>query len=309
MNFDLLTYYPWIVGIAFSTIGALVGYFLYLRPRSQEALPNERQLGYVTLWLREHGVVSGWASTAANTLEGLLTQVLENETGGDLKLKLAEAKEFLRTFNPMALKVDRDIWVLLFDENYLDQRYMDAAKDRPNSFLIQGVQDVCSAGEWGGLKFFGVKLSKEVKVFTDGDRKRFSAVLDVCMYLRDAAKNTSKIAFLKEENKDQRTHIDIILKTLAEMRSKLDRASHALSQKPLTQIETEIKGAWKDKIKEWFTWPQLVTGLAGYLLAPYIIQFAGWQVVPPVTTYFAAGMTALGFFIIPLGKRLFGRWL
>jgi hypothetical protein len=52
-----------------------------------------------------------------------------------------------------------------------------------------------------------------------------------------------------------------------------------------------------------------VTGLAGYLLAPYVIQLAGWQVVPPVTTYFAAGMTALGFFIIPLGKKLFGRWL
>jgi len=309
MSFDLLTYYPWLVGIAAATIIALVGYFLYLRPRSQEALPNERQLGYVTVWLREHGVVAGWASTAANTLEGQLTEILENETDEGVREQLAQAKIFLRSFNPMAHKIGRDMHILLFDENYLDQRYMDVAKDRPNSFLIQGVQDVCSAGEWGGFKFFGVKLSKEVKPFSDEERKRFEAVLEVSMYVRDAAKNTGKIAHLKDELKDARIELERLWKDKAELRSKHDRSLHALSQKLLTQTETELKGAWRDKIKEWFTWPQLVTGLAGYLLAPYIIQFGGWQIVPPVTTYFAAGMAALGFFFIPIGKRLFGRWL
>jgi len=134
--------------------------------------------------------------------------------------------------------------------------------------------------------------------------------MEIALYARDTAKNIEKIHDLKEERDYYREDRDRERSAKAKERSLKDRALSALGIHPLTvPSEVKVPGVWRSKVKEWFNWPQVLTAAIAYMLAPYIQSWLNLTLTPPTTTYFAALVTVIGFFIIPIGKKLFGRWL
>lgn len=300
----------WFAGIAFAAVLFAVFYFLYFKPREQEPLPNERSLGHLTIWLKEHGVQSGSACTAKRTFMELLSSVFEHETDEDKRKLISETKKLLDKFSLVAHRVDRKVQVYLFNKNPEDQEYLAVDTRYRDGRILNGVQDVHGAGEWDGMEFYAVRLGSEPTLFSDEERKIVEVVSEGVKYLREAAKNTQKIAGMREENKDLKGSLDKTLKEKAEYRSKLDRALSALSQKLLSTEGVEVKTGLIPKLKQWFTLPQCLTALIGYfIVVPVLIQVANLDLQPPATTYFAAVVTVICFFIIPLGKRVFSRWL
>jgi len=307
---DWLFLFPVIAGGAAALTIGLVIYFLYLKPKVEQPLPNERQIGFVSMWLpRGLGLMTGYMSTAQRTFEAKFNECLEKESDGDGKKKLEALKSFLVQTNLFAQKVGRETFVYAFDKNPLDQKFMDVDPKQNDSYIIHGVQDALSVGDFGGLKFIGVKLDPTSTCFSEKDEQALTTFLEASKYVRQAAANFNKIADLKRDRDDARETLEKELKEKGELRSKLDRASSALSIKPLTVENVAVKGALQEKLKQWFTWPQLLTAAVGYLASPYIIKATAMTIEPPVTTYFAAFCAFVGFFIIPVGKRLFGRWL
>jgi hypothetical protein len=187
---------------------------------------------------------------------------------------------------------------------------LDINPNENDSYVLHGVQDVVSVGEYGGIEYLALKLDPTTKSFSKEEKELVTVGLGVVEYLRDAAKNVEKIHELKDELKFQGESLTKVLGEKAEMRSKLDAALSALSQKPLTQEEEpKLKGTLVERLKPWFKWYQILTALGGYAVAPWILQYANIQVEYPITTYFAAFFAVLGFFIIPIGRKIFGRWL
>lgn len=308
---DLVYLIPIIAGITLAGIMALVFYFVILKPRITQPLPNERPLGYWSIWLpKGFGLKAGNATTARHTLEREFTRLIENEPDTNIKTQLEEAQKIFSLFQPIAHKVGRETFIYLFDLNPQDQQFMDVDPNQNDSYIIHGVQDAISVGEYGGLQFLGLKLNPETKSFSEDDKKLMRTGLEIVKYITDAAKNVEKIYELKDELKFTKESSKKGLEERAEMRSKLDRAMSALSQKPLTQSEeVKLKGTFVEKMKEWFRPIQLITALAAFLLAPYILTWTNVRVEYPITSYFAALVTILGFFSIPIGKKIFGRWL
>jgi hypothetical protein len=301
--------YPSLVGLVATIIGITLLYTLYYRPRIQKPLPNEKSLDYWTIWLREHGVVTGYVTTAMQTLQARLTDIMQNETDTEQKKRVIEFQNFLKKFSPIAQRCERKTNIYLCTQNPEDQRFRAIDPDRKDSYILNDVEDVLYAGEWDGWNIYAVKLGTETIGFSDEEKKLVSNLAEGVKYLRDAAKNVEKIKAFKESYDDQVSENQKLVKALREKESKLDDALYALSQKPLTVEEVALKGGFREKIKEWFTWPQILTAVVGYLIAPYVLQFLQWDLQPPATTYFTAFITLIGFFFIPIARKLFGRWL
>lgn len=316
-NFNLVSIYPWLIGLAAILVAVVLVYLLWYKARVQMPLQNERSLGWLQIYLpKGFGLHAGYATTAKPTLQKQTTQLVENETDGTVKEQLKKTHKILDYFHPIAHKVGRQNFIYLFDANPQDQRFMDVDPDHNDSYIIHGAQDVVSAGEWNGFQFLAVKLDPETRSFNRAEDRVVEAGLGIVKYLKHAAKNVEKIHDLKEEVNYLKTDRDKARQEVAKVRSDLDRALSALSNKPLSvSDDVKVTGAWRSKAKEWFwssPW-QIATALAGYFSAPYIQSFLEtWQKIrltPPTTTYFAAAVTVIGFFIIPVGKKLLGRWL
>lgn len=308
---DITLLIPLVAGVSLAGIMALVFYFVILKPRITQPLPNERPLGYWSIWLpKGFGLKAGNATTARHTLEREFTRLIENEPDQTMKSQLEEAQKIFELFQPIAHKVGRETFIYLFDANPQDQRFMDVDPNQNDSYLIHGVQDAVSVGEYGGLQFLGLKINPETKAFSEDDKKLMRTGLEIIKYITNAAKNVEQIYELKDELKFTKETLKTTYEKIAEMRSKLDRAMSALNQKPLTQSEeVKLKGTFVEKMKEWFRPIQLATAFASFLLAPWILTWTNIQVEYPISAYFTALVTILGFFSIPIGKKIFGRWL
>lgn len=308
---DPMVLIPFLTVAATLVFFAILFYTLYYKPKIQKPLPNERFLGFITLWIpKGFGLKAGYATTARRTLEKMFTDIMENEADEEAEEKLAAAKQIFDSFHPIAHRASGENYIYLFDMNPQDQKYMDVDPTRNDAYIIHGVQDAISVGEWKGFKFLGLALNPGHTKLSPEEHTRFQLGVEAVKYLRDAAKNTLKIATLKDELEDTRSALEKTLKEKAEIRSKLDRALSALSQKTLTQPEeVKVKGAWRAKVKEWFNWPQFLTAAVAYLIAPHLLTWFNITLQPPGITYFVAFITIVGFFIIPVGKKMFGRWL
>ena len=308
---DVLVLFPWLAGIAAALIIALIVYFFYVKPRAQMPLPHERNLNYWTIWLKEHGVHTGYVTTAARTLQSLLSEVVRNETEPSDKDKLEAFKEALDKFSPVAQKFEGETSILLFNRNPEDQKFLAIDPDRSDGYILNGVESVIGGVEWKGMRFFGVKLGSEVHDFSDEDKKVVDTIVEGAKYLRDAARNTDKIHLLKEELQGERETKEKAQKQTAELRSKLDAALYALDQKPLSIEKVELPLGLKQTVKRWFGDPiQWILATVGFFfVGPYLLQGLAWNWQPPMTTYFAAFIAFLFFFAPPVLKRLFGRWL
>jgi hypothetical protein len=310
IDIDIVLLIPILVGIALTSIILLVLYFIYLRPRIKSPLPNERGLGWWILRVPTIGWLDGYVCTAKTTVDRALRQIVESESDKTVLDQAEDVKKILETCYPLAQRVGRKVYLLLFDQNPQDQRFMDADPDKEDTYRIHGIQDMCSLGEWKGRHVVALKLNPETRTFTDDERKWVKSVGAFVKYLEDAAKNKLKLRELEDERNYFKESNEKKGKRIAEMRSDLDRGKSALGQKPLTVPESvKVPGAWREKMKEWFSWPQLLVAAIAYLLSPYILTWTGWNLTPPSTTYFAAFVTVVGFFLLPLAKKVFGRWL
>lgn len=308
---DITIIVPIFVGLAIASIIILVYYHVLLKPRLAQPLPNERPLGYLQTWFpKGYGPQSGNWCTARKTLEREITRLLENETDSEKKQDLEKAYKIFDSYYPYAQKVGRQTKILLFDDNPEDQKYLDVNPNENDSFILHGVQDVVSVGEYSGIEYLALKLDSETKQFTKDEKELASIGLGIVEYLRDAAKNVEKIHNLNEEIKFQKECYDKVWKQNGELRSENDGLKGAASIRPLTQEEgPKVKPTLVEKLKPWFKSYQLLTAIAGYLIAPWILTYSNVYLEYPLTTYFAAFMSVVGFFIIPIIRKIFGRWL
>lgn len=306
---NLIQVFPFLVGISFTVFFIVVLYVFWYRPRTQMPLSNEQPWGRLSIYLPKGiGLHEGYSCGARATIQRQFTQLIKSETDGAIKKKLEATRTTFDGFHPVAHKVGRQTFIYLFDLNPRDQKFMDVNPNENDSYIIHDVKDVESVGDWNGKKFLGVKLNPETKKFSPEEKKWVNNSLEVVKYLRDAAKNVEKIHGLKEERDYYRDDRDKERIEKAKIRSERDRGVSALGQKPLTvPAEAKIPGGWKIKVKEWFSPVQLLTGALAYFSAPHLQIWLKLQLEPPFTTYFAALITVVGFFIIPIGKKLFGR--
>jgi hypothetical protein len=311
LGFDLSFLIAISVGLTLAGIAALVLYFVIIKPRIEQPLPDETPLGHVTMWIpKGFGLKEGNCTTARRTLEREFTRLVENQTDKDVKAKLESAQKIFDFFHPIAQKVGRETFIYFFDKNPQDQQFWDSDPSQVGASIIHGVQDAMSVGKYAGFQILGLHLDPETKSFSEDEKKLMSVALDIVKYVRDAAKNTEQNFQLKEHVKFLEDSLDQSYRDMAQVRSKFDRSNSALSQKSLTQPEeVHLKGTFTEKVKQWFKPIQLLTALAGYLLAPYILIWTGLRLEYPVAVYFAAFTTVVGFFSIPIAKKIFGRWL
>lgn len=297
--------------LAIIIVAVVILYLWYYKPKIAPPLPNERALGVWTLWLpKGFGLHSGYATTARRTLEKWFTQLIENVMDTVQREKLEETRQLFAKFYPIAHKVGRQVFIYLFTHNPEDQNYIDIDPNQNDSYIVHGVQDVMLGGESSKFQFLGVKLNPTAQSFTKDERKLMKLGLGTVKVLEDAAKNTEKIRNLKEERDYYEEQYHGQTQKTAGQRSRADRAESALGQKSLTVSEdVKVAGAWRAKAKEWLNWPQVLTAIIAYMLAPYIQGWLNLTLTPPTTTYFAAFVTVVGFFVIPIGKKMFGRWL
>jgi hypothetical protein len=308
---DLSLVYGPLVAIGFAIVLIILIYKFYYKPRMEMPLPHERRLNYWTIWLKEHGVHTGYVTTAAQTLQSLLSETLRNETEPNEKKKLEAFKEALEKVSPVAQKFEGKTCILLFNRNPEDQKFLAIDPDRSDGYILNGVEDVVGGVEWKGMDFFGVKLGAEVHGFSEEDKQLVDMIVEGCKYLRDTARNTDKIHLLKEELQGEREAKEKAQKQGAEMRSKLDAALYALEQKLLSVEKSELPLGLKQVVKRWFGDPiqWILAGVGFFFVGPYLLQGLAWNWQPPMTTYFAAFVAFLLFFAPPVLKRLFGRWL
>jgi len=286
-------------------------YAFFWKPRTAYPLPNERVVSdHLSLWApRGVGVMAGPFQTARTTVERYWNTLIQSEPDKAVRKRFEKNRDFVLKKQIYAMRNGGDNFILVFDQNPEDQKFL-TVDPSGGGMILHGVQDAKPLGVFGKFSYVGITLNPEVKTFGETEEAEMDAVMENIMYLRDAAVNTEKIAGLQEEVGDKRRTLKTMQNELATMRSKLDRAVSALGQKPLTQREEpKLKGTVTQRLKEWFSPWQLFSGLAGYFVAPYIVQYAGWELLPPMTTYFTAFVTIVGFFAIPVLKRLLGRWL
>lgn len=308
---DILAIFPWIVGIVIIGITILIIYFFHVKPQTEEPLPNERKLGHWTIWLKEHGVHAGYVTTAAQSLQALISDICKNETVKEDKTKLEHFRVLFSKFSPVAQRFDGKTQILMFTSNPEDQKFLALNPERRDGYVLSGVQDVIDGGDWSGMHFFVIKLSADFQLFNDKDKEYTESICEATKYLRDAARNVDRIKLLKDELIGEREEKEKAQKLAAKLRSMYDGACYALSQKPLSVEKPEVPFALKAAVQKWFGSPlQWVLGIAGFFfVGPYLLLALNYNWQPPLTTYFSVVVGVLLFFAIPGLKKVFGRWL
>lgn len=303
--------FPWVAAFLGVVVVSLIVYVFWWRPRVREPLPNEMPLGSLTIYLpRGIGLKQGYACTAGHTLERYYHDVIEHETDSDQKTSLQKGWDLFKNLYALAHRVEGELFLYLFDKNPLDEKYMDVDPYTQNGRIITGVQDAVSGGKVQGATVIAVKLSTETQTFSDDQKKQIDGLIRVAEYLRDAAVNTFKISDLKRNLDHVTKDRDKIRNELAETNAVKDRAVSALGKKPLTQPEgAKVPGEFAAKLKEWFSGWQVAIAIVAYLVAPYIARAANLPLDPNMNAYFNIAVAAFGFLMIPIGRKLFGRWL
>lgn len=317
----LMANLPWVVFwsaiIAGTSVFLLLFYTQWYKPRAGMPLPNERFVGNITIPLsRGFGIITGPVTTARMTMERYWTTLIQNEKDEKMQKVWEDNRDFVLSHQLFAIRDNNGKKrILLFDTNPEDQRFMHVWEDR-EGFLMHGIQDCRSVGEYGGFEYLGIKLNEKLSAFTPEEEKRFDTALNYLKHLKDAARNKEEISFLKEQYEGKERQVVLLLKDNAQLTGKLDRALSALSRKLLTRPAEEIegiKGGFKEVVKRYFTWWQVLTGISAFLMAPQIISFIskwrGIMFTETQTSWFVALITVIGFFAIPIGRKLFGRWL
>lgn len=307
---DLIGLYPFIVGLVGVVIVLILFYMLYWKPRIELPLEGERLIGIVSMWLpRGFGVLQGPMTTARTTMQHYWADMIQNEHDANLQKIYRDNRDFMLKFHMFAIRSEAEKKILLFDVNPEDQKFMDV--DKEGVFHLHGIQDARSVGKWGDFEYFGLKLNPETLNFSKIEVDAIQVALMNTKFLSDAARNTGKISSLQEVIDSKERELTLERKEKAEMRSKLDRALSALSQRPLTQREEpQLKGGLRERLSKWgFTWWQLATAGLAYFIAPQIIKWSNVSFEEPELTYLVLGIALLGFFSIPIVRKVFGRWL
>lgn len=304
----------------FVAIAVVILYKFVLEPKVQYPLQNEQDEGIWRLPLPQLGRVNeGRVVTARRYLQGLWAATIE-AAEDDKRPGLIAERDSEMNYHWFAQKCGGKNILYCFDLNPLEPQFH-MREDREGRFggetavrFVYGVKDSVERKEHDGFTVIGVKLTPEEAKLTQDERKNYDLRHEGVSYLRLAAENLGKIKFLAERLKSLDDLLHDERKKHAETRSKLDRALSALEQKTLsTTGEAKVPGGFVQKVKEWFTWPQLITAAVAYFSSGPIIQWLsssqGLVIQPPITTYVTLMITIAGFFIIPVVKKVFGRWL
>lgn len=301
----------------FVAVAVVVLYKFVLEPKITYPLPNEQDEGIWRIPLPQLGIVNeGRTTTARRYLQSHWALAIESAEENNKKALIAERDDQMN-YHWFAQKCGNQNYLYCFDENPLDPQFH-MREDRGGRFggetpvrFIYGIRDSTARGEQDGFKLIGVKLSPEVFKFTEEERKWTDLRLEAAAFLRIASENLGKIKFLHERNKSLDSLLEEERGKHAETRSKLDRALSALEQKTLSVPEgIKVPGAFVQRLKEWFTWPQLLSAGGFYFIVSPLLMSAFFNTAtPPTTTYITAGITIAGFFIIPVFRKIFGRWL
>jgi hypothetical protein len=283
-------------------------YFLYLKARLEVPLHNERIIGHVVIVVgtKGIGIIHGLMTTARQTMERHYAELIQNETNPDLRRTWEEDRKFVLDNNYIcAIKSDDGDKILLFDQNPEDQKFLEAEPAAKDLYL-HGVQDCAIIGERNGFDFLHFKLNPTTKTYTDDERKSAQVCGESIMLLRDAAYSVKRINVLETMIQDKDRAYEKVSSELGQKSALLDKAVEALHQKPLsTEGEYKPKGEWREALNKWFSWPQALTGLLAYIVAPVIIPRLGWPTQPPAVTYATAFITVIGFFLIPILTQLY----
>ena len=312
-----ITTMPFIIGIVLIVILVALVYIFRLRPTFEKPLPNERSRGHVKIHLHTLGrFYDGEMTDARDTVQSWFAKSITNEPDHERQKQLLTIRDRILKFHLQAQKVDGGKVIYAFDKDPFDPQYC-SPEGKPGMFneeaplYIGPVQDARSVGKWDGFEWVGVKLGEKTAAFTDEEGSALSAMMDLLKYERVAANSKETIKFLKEQAETEKAAKIHEMEEKAKMRSLLDRSLSFNAQKifSVTPEQAKMGGALGAKLKQWFTWPQLICAGIGYLVSPQIIGQFQPGMSPPNTTYVTALITVVAFFIIPVGKKVFGRWL
>ena len=313
VGFDLLQALPYLVGLAAIAIIVVIFYVFYYKPRVDLPLQGERLIGQVRMWIPHgFGLFAGPMTTGRRTLEMYWTGLIQNEKDDAVRRRFEENRDFCFKQLPhvFAMKTGGKTKILLFDRNPEDQRFLSYDPEH-GEFLLHGIQDVKKVQEGKkGWEIIGFKLSEKRTKFTEQEEKVFASVLDNFSVIRKAAESKELITVLEDDVRRLTGLTDEMGQTIREVSSDRDGWRKIADKKNLLESrEVKIPGQLREKLKEWFTWPQVITAGLAYFLAPHILVFANLQLNEPEITYAVLLVSLVGFFIIPVGKKLFGRWL
>ena len=315
MDFPIsLTQLPYVIVTFFVVVVAFLVYKFRLAPTIEYPLPNEEDLGIGKISLPQLGKLNeGRITTARRYVQSLWAKLITSAEK-DAQENLIKLRDLMLSGFLIAQRAGRDKIIYVFDANPVDPQYHvreDHGRGNTPIRWIGPVQDSLSLGSFDGFEFIHGKLKTEQFHFTEDERTKWTGILSALSFIRLAAENKGKLKSVEDRNKSLESLIEDERGKHATTRSKLDRALSALEQKTLsTTGEAKVPGGFGLKVKEWFTWPQLISAGAFYfVVSPLLMSMFFNDATPPTTTYITAGITIAGFFSIPVFRKVFGRWL
>jgi hypothetical protein len=308
-----LTEWQWIAFTAFTAVIVFLIWKFWLAEVVQYPLPNEEDLGIGMISLPQIGKLNeGRITTARRYWQEKYGQLISTADQVDHK-KIIALRDKVLSYHWIAQRVGRDKKMYIFDADPLDPKYhvrVDKGSKTPVRW-IGPVQDCETKEGPDGFQYIFAKLNTETKPFTEQERQDGLVVMEGAAYTPLAAESRGKIKFLEDRNKTVESQLNVEREKNAELSGKLDTALGALDQHSLARPESnKMPGRVMPKVKEWFGTPwQLVTAGIAYFVSPFIMTLVSNSIPPTSTAYVTLAITVLGFFFIPLIKKVFGKWL
>jgi hypothetical protein len=317
MDFPLpLTEWQW---IAFAVFLGLIVFLIWkfrLEQVVQYPLPNEEDLGIAMICLPQLGVPvnEGRITTARRYWQEIYAKEIASADEAHLKQVITLRDDVLSHY-PLAQRVGRSKKLYIFDADPMDAKNHVRLPDRGGKTPVRWIGPVkdCESFKGDGeFEFISAKLTMESSPFTEDQRRHEGIVLEGMAYSRDAASNLARMKFLEDRVKTLEGRDEELNSKLSKVSSEKDELLTGASIHSLLSREPlKPSHAFGPVAKQWFgDWKQVVLAAVGYLvIAPLVISSFVANATPPTTNYLTIGITIVSFFAMPIGKKLFGRWL
>jgi hypothetical protein len=306
--------------IAVISIAALILFYLFmLKPKIEEALPNEHDEGLWRVALLQEGMKEGRVCTARRYTQNKFSSLIEAASPEE-KPALMVLRDAILRGHIFAQRVGREKLIYHFNLNPLDEQFHMRA-DIQSRFgmnvpvrVILHIQKCTNHGKSeDGFTYYSVTLRPEAQTLTEEDRKLMKEENTKMAIFMEALKTMKLAASGKEEKKHLEDRVGIL-------ETHFNRALEKLNIATTNQAESEIIASttslthpevpppsrfhWP-KATEFFTGWQVAIAIIAYLVTPNLMAAGG--IAYPDRQTVAVGMAFFLFLAFPFVRKLIHR--
>jgi len=294
---------------------ALFTYILYLKPRMERPLPNEKYWGRWKIPLPQLGLMNdGDVTEAVNFFMSNWTKAADNSIDPQERQAYLDLRDLgAKKCHIFAQKVESRKFMYFCIGNPLDLgNHM--REDKPGRFgtetqqlYIYNIQDCKSLGKGpDGFEFVSVKLGKTSGLkFTDLENTLLTNLMEATKYAKAAAISKEKMKYFEERAEIMDDLTDKAL-SIANRKTSEEGESRLIAGTPplVTVTVPESKGFRLPQVK-WFSGWQAFIALLAFIATPMIMTSSHIEYQDQTTV--AAAVAFATFILYPFIKKVLGK--